>query len=427
MSRKLIFWTSDGSEKMYELVMPNSISNTVRLDANAFAIISNATNDNNSGHTNYDSNRAVFLIRYLLDGSTVNESVIFKHFYRYDNRDCRCIGFADEPNSVEISFPEDSDTDKYLNIENDSVKNFYAIYNFEGFKRYYIYKNNDVDFYGFVDKPQDAKLEYAIVTSLYSNILEFYFENYSTTNLYVENIEMTPSFYLDGINIKPNSTQALGVTDTIYELYPNTTKFYAVFYYPRESVDSTNYIELFRYSSEQNRVDKTNFLEMAFNDMDLNIIPYQMRGACNIIRPTITIALNLGRQYNRTSIDFNYVYIPDLSRYYFVENYTYLTNNLVELNLRIDVLMTYRVGIGQLYGFIDRNEFQHNLGIIDNKQVVQVGYTTKTIEVETEIFQPKHIVDVGEDEPLVVNLDAVTITMSGNGLSLAKNPDTIGG
>lgn len=72
-------------------------------------------------------------------------------------------------------------------------------------------------------------------------------------------------------------------------------------------------------------------------------------------------------------IDFNYVYIPNLNRYYFVSQVTILNNNLCELSLSIDVLMTYRNGIYKLHAFVDRNESTYDNDIVDNKRVVQQG------------------------------------------------------
>ena len=433
MQSTIRFWNADGSELLYEakLLPTERSSYSVYFNNQLWNI--NPTQTYYVGHTNLSKSISQFFYYYKTENNVTSQVYVspeFSNMFEYKENYVRCVGFTDTPNQNNLIIGDVIDTHTNISVGENGY-DFYAVYNYRGFTRYFLMKNDDANYYSFADVPTSYKLNNATSSGLYGNTLMFYFktdtENVVNVEMYAYPKNTTPNSYIHGVSVKPNDVEIIPYTSTIYELYPNTTKFYAVYYYPRESVDSTDFIELFRYNSEQNRVDKTNFLEMALNDEGLNIIPYQMRGACNIIRPTITIALKLGRQYNRTSIDFNYVYIPDLQRYYFVENYTYLTNNLVELNLRIDVLMTYRVGIGQLYGFIDRNEFQHNLGIIDNKQVVQVGYTTKTIEVETEIFQPKHIVDVGEDEPLVVNLDAVTITMSGNGLSLAKNPDTIGG
>lgn len=427
MQSTIRFWNADGSELLYEAKLLPTERSSYSVYFNNQMWNLNSTTDYYVGHTDLSKYISQFFYYYKTENNVTSQIYVspeFTNFYEYKGKYVRCVGFTDSPNQDNLIIGDVIDTHTNISVDENGY-DFYAVYNYRGFKRYFLMKNNDVEYYSFTDQSENYELKNVTSSGLYSTYLQFYFKT-DTGN--VVNVDMsaypkntTPNSYIHGVSVKPNDVEIIPYTSTIYELYPNITKFYAVFYYPRESIDSDDYIELFRYNSEQSRVDKTNYLEMALNDDAVNVIPYQMRGECNIIRPTITIALKLGRQYNRTSIDFNYVYIPALSRYYYVENYTYLTNNLVELNLRIDVLMTYRVGIKQLDAFIDRNEFAYNPGIIDPKQVVQVGYTTKTIEVETEIFQPKYIADVGEGETIEVNLPAMLYTISGNGLSLEES------
>lgn len=426
MEASIRFWNADGSEILYEakLLPTERSSYSVYFDNQLWNI--NSTTDYYVGHTDLRKYISGFFYYYKTENDVTSQVYVspeFSNMFVYKENYVRCVGFTDTPNNTNLIIGDVPNNDTHITVGEDGY-DFYAVYNYRGFTRYFLIKNDDVNYYSFADVPTSYKLKNVTSSGLYANNLMFYFktdtENVVNVEMYAYPKNTTPNSYIHGVSVKPNDVEIIPYTSIIYELYPNVTKFYAVYYYPRESVDSADFMELFRYNSEQNRVDKTNYLEMALNDDAVNIIPYQMRGECNIIRPTITIALKLGREYNRTSIDFNYVYIPALSRYYYVENYTYLTNNLVELNLRLDVLMTYRVGIQQLDAFIDRNEFAYNPGIIDPKQVVQVGYTTKTIEVETEIFSPYITItdDVGS---LDVSLPAETITLSGNGLSFYKS------
>lgn len=47
--------------------------------------------------------------------------------------------------------------------------------------------------------------------------------------------------------------------------------------------------------------------------------------------------------------NFNYVYVPDLKRYYYVDDVTIITNNYYELHLIEDVLYTYRDDISKTF------------------------------------------------------------------------------
>lgn len=55
-------------------------------------------------------------------------------------------------------------------------------------------------------------------------------------------------------------------------------------------------------------------------------------------KPTVTL-----RKQPRPT--FNYCYIPDLGRYYFVDRVSFEGNNTYELSLRVDVLKTYETQI----------------------------------------------------------------------------------
>ena len=59
-----------------------------------------------------------------------------------------------------------------------------------------------------------------------------------------------------------------------------------------------------------------------------------LRDDFNIIKPLITI-----RKDNVSN--FNYCFIPDLNRYYFIEDVTLKNGNEYELSLSLDVLKTY--------------------------------------------------------------------------------------
>lgn len=52
--------------------------------------------------------------------------------------------------------------------------------------------------------------------------------------------------------------------------------------------------------------------------------------------------------------DFNYVYIPSLNKYYFLQNITHVNAKIVRLYLHCDVLMTYKTDILASYGLITK-------------------------------------------------------------------------
>lgn len=62
-------------------------------------------------------------------------------------------------------------------------------------------------------------------------------------------------------------------------------------------------------------------------------IEFTLKKDTNIINPVLILKNYIGG---------NYCYIPDFSRYYYVDNYNLLSNNTYELYLSVDVLGSYK-------------------------------------------------------------------------------------
>lgn len=71
---------------------------------------------------------------------------------------------------------------------------------------------------------------------------------------------------------------------------------------------------------------------------EFTAIEGDLRQTFDVLRPTVTL-----RKQPRPT--FNYCYIPDLGRYYFVDRVSFEGNNAYELTLRVDVLKTYETEI----------------------------------------------------------------------------------
>ena len=90
---------------------------------------------------------------------------------------------------------------------------------------------------------------------------------------------------------------------------------------------------LYRTNDLNNVVDKT-----LTNETILNI---NLKRDTDIIRPKIPLAKS-GVLDLKT---FNYAYIPDLNRYYFINVVESINNNVDVLYLEVDVLMSYNAEI----------------------------------------------------------------------------------
>lgn len=63
----------------------------------------------------------------------------------------------------------------------------------------------------------------------------------------------------------------------------------------------------------------------------------------------------------------NYVYIPEFSRYYYINDIIVVTNALIQINTDVDVLMSFKDAILTLDAFIGRNEYNYDDTLVDDK------------------------------------------------------------
>lgn len=73
----------------------------------------------------------------------------------------------------------------------------------------------------------------------------------------------------------------------------------------------------------------------------------------------------------------NYCYIDELQRYYYIIDVNAISYNMWELTLKCDVLMTFKEGIRNLVGTVDRQQNKYN-GYIPDNQYKELAYTQIT-------------------------------------------------
>lgn len=99
-----------------------------------------------------------------------------------------------------------------------------------------------------------------------------------------------------------------------------------------------------------------------------------LRDECDIIDPVISI---VGMKPNDT---FNYCYIPEFSRYYFITGKKVITTSVVEISLHEDVLQTWSQYILQQEGVVLRNEFEYDSMLIDENVLIKDSNTLIKVE-----------------------------------------------
>lgn len=141
-------------------------------------------------------------------------------------------------------------------------------------------------------------------------------------------------------------------------------------------------INFYNCLDDYNKLNKT-----LSNKTELDIV---LKERNNFINPSIILKNQI------PNFSYNYCFIPGFNRYYFIENIEILSNNLILLSLKIDVLMTYKNDINN--SFVTIAESSEILN--ENK----LNYDSEDIE---------NITKIDLNNPFTGNSD-ILITVNGN-------------
>ena len=124
--------------------------------------------------------------------------------------------------------------------------------------------------------------------------------------------------------------------------------------------------------------NKSDKRQLVKNITEIKTLSAVAKGDINIISPTLII--------QNFSTDFNYCYISDFDRYYFVKSITLLTGQRVQIDLTIDVLMTYKEEIKKLTVNVLRYENIEPTYLTDSRIPLYSDTVQKVIEFPENIF-----------------------------------------
>ena len=125
----------------------------------------------------------------------------------------------------------------------------------------------------------------------------------------------------------------------------------------------------------KNTSDKRNLNKVI---TEIKSVSATAKGEINIIFPTLIL------EY--FSNDFNYCYISDFNRYYFVKSITLLTGQRVQIDLTVDVLMSYKEEIKKLTVNVLRYENIEPTYLTDSRIPLFSDTVQKVIEFPENIF-----------------------------------------
>ncbi len=104
-------------------------------------------------------------------------------------------------------------------------------------------------------------------------------------------------------------------------------------------------------------------------------VDFKFKNNSSILRPLLLL------KYNATILTCNYCYIDVTDRYYYIADTVVTNNSTLELTLNVDVLMSYRSYILNLYCLIDRQEYNYNPYIVDTELLTRADKTIITDNV----------------------------------------------
>lgn len=114
------------------------------------------------------------------------------------------------------------------------------------------------------------------------------------------------------------------------------------------------------------------------NLSEIKTVSATAKGDINIISPTLII--------QNFSTDFNYCYISDFDRYYFVKSITLLTGQRIQIDMSVDVLMSYKEEIKNLTVNVLRYEKSGPSFLTDSRIPLFSDTVQKVIEFPENIF-----------------------------------------
>lgn len=126
-------------------------------------------------------------------------------------------------------------------------------------------------------------------------------------------------------------------------------------------------ISLYKTNSEKNVVYKT-----LTNELTLTNVTF--KNPTELLNPVITLSTNVDVE------TYNYCYIPEYNRYYYISNITSVVNGLWTLNLSVDVLMSFKQHFLKFDIILKRSQTEFNKYINDGEIITEVDNIISTVK-----------------------------------------------
>ena len=142
-------------------------------------------------------------------------------------------------------------------------------------------------------------------------------------------------------------------------------------------------MKMYNTSDSNNTINKT-----LANETEFNI---KLKGETDIKTPVVVL-------HSDNIILFNYAYIPEFNRYYFVDKIELFPNCIYNISLKVDVLESFKNDIKNSRGLISK---QTNINNYYNN-----GYESE-IKKEVDLYRSTKTFDLNVREKILVTIGGV--------------------
>ena len=138
-------------------------------------------------------------------------------------------------------------------------------------------------------------------------------------------------------------------------------------------------IKTYRFLGDHRKIDKKLTGVKTYSNADIV-------GDMNIQNPTISLQLDSFTEV----INFNYIYIPELRRYYYVDNSTIREDGFVQIQCKVDVLKSFKTDILASTQYVERQENKCSYQVPDNGYTIKSNRNLTIKNFGSEIINPNY-------------------------------------
>ena len=138
-------------------------------------------------------------------------------------------------------------------------------------------------------------------------------------------------------------------------------------------------IKTYRFLGDSRKIDKTLTLVKTYSNADIVV-------NMDIQSPIISLQLDSFTDV----INFNYLYIPELRRYYYVDNSTIREDGFVQIQCKVDVLKSFKTDILASTQYVERQENKCSYQVPDNGYTIKSNRNLTIKNFGSEIINPNY-------------------------------------